>query len=577
MRPMSGRFLMSERFELHDDDITNRLKWLMLMRMILVTFLLGVTLIAGFKSRSQEVVSSFTSLYLLIGYSYLFTGFSAVVFKYVKRKIGLSYFQILGDIVFITGVLQITGGIESPFVFLYFLSIISGSILYYKRGSLSAAALSALSYMVLFYFNTAGWSWFHAGGHSITEMTQLYYRGFLNLFSFFVIAFLSNELAKRLETAGEEIKEREDRIEDLQVLHENIIRSVTSGLITTDQNGMITSVNLSAEKILQMSMNEILHAGVVRIFPYPEVRGYLNRHVSDDDEGYSRFEITHISRHGDEKTLGMTLSRLRNTKGDYTGFLCAFQDLTRFKSMEEKMKKREQLAVIGELAAGIAHEIRNPLASMSGSIQVLRSELDLSKENRRLMDIILKETDRLNSLIGNFLMYARPRSLECRPVRIKELIDEAVTLLKNSGRIAASIRIETDIEEDTEIFADPVSIRQVFWNLAVNAVEAMPEGGILRVSVKAQDRKLSKEKGSTGFVRMTVSDTGGGIDPAARKKLFFPFYTTKERGSGLGLAIVHQIVQQHAGWIDVVNHPGSGVEFHLYLPEAAPSMVLNGV
>ena len=569
---------MSERFKLHSDDITNRLKWLMLMRVILVTFLLGVTLLVSLENRNQEVVSSLTSLYLLIGYSYLLTCISAVVFKYVKRKIWLSYSQILGDIVFITGILQITGGIESPFVFLYFLSIISGSILYYKRGSLNAAVFSALSYMGLFYFNTAGWAWFHAGHYPVHEMTQLYYRGFLNLFSFFVIAFLSNQLAKRLEMAGEEIRQKEDTIEDLQALHENIIRSVTSGLITTDLNGRITSVNLSAEKILQMPMDEIMKYRLDHLLPYPEVKDYLADNALDQDEDYSRFEMTYLNRHGHEKNLGMTLSRLRNKGGDCTGYLCIFQDLTRFKLLEEKMRRREQMAVIGELSAGIAHEIRNPLASMSGSIQVLRSELDLNKENKKLMDIILKETDRLNNLIGSFLMYARPRSLECRPVQIKKLVEETIMLLQNSRRMAAPVRIETDIEEDAEILADPMAIRQVFWNLAINAVEAMPDGGNLRVAAsRVQDRKLSKGKGNTGFVRVTVSDTGGGIDPETRKKLFFPFYTTKERGSGLGLAIVHQIIQQHAGWIDVVNHPGSGAEFHLYLPEAAPSMVLNGV
>ncbi|MEK6775808.1 MAG: ATP-binding protein [bacterium] len=557
----------------------NRLKWLMLMRVILVSFLLLVTLLISLRNRDQEVVSSLTSLYLLIGYSYLLTAVSGAIFKYVKKHVWLSYFQIVGDIVFITGILQITGGIESPFVFLYFLSIISGSILYYKRGSLTAAVLSALSYMGLFYFNTAGWYWFHAGSYPVQEMTQLYYRGFLNLFSFFVIAFLSNQLAKRLEIAGEEIREKEDRIEDLQSLHENIIGSVTSGLITTGLNGRLTSVNQAARKILQMSMGDILKYGLDQLFPYPEVSEYLAKDALDQDEDSIRFETTYLNGHGDEKILGMTLSRLRNKGADFAGFLCTFQDLTRFKLLEEKMKRREQLAMIGELSAAIAHEIRNPLASMSGSIQVLRSELDLSKENRRLMDIIIKETDRLNSLIGNFLMYARPRSLECKPVGIKKLVDETITLLQNSTRMTVPVRFETEIEEDAEILVDPMAIRQVFWNLAINAVEAMPEGGTLRVTAtRVQDRKLSKGEGRTGFVRVTVSDTGGGIDPAARKKLFFPFHSTKERGSGLGLAIVHQIVQQHAGWIDVVNNdPGTGAVFHLYLPEAAPSMVLNGV
>jgi two-component system sensor histidine kinase PilS (NtrC family) len=560
--------------KIQPDDLQIRIKWIMLMRVILVTFLFGVTILASFRSGSSEIVSSFTYLYFLIAYSYLLTGLSAFFYKYVKRLSWFSYFQIVVDIFFITGILQITGGVESPFVFLYFLSILSGSLLLYQQGSLIAAIMSALSYMVLVYIKMGGLTSLKVDDAVVYEPSLLYYKIFLNLFSFFIIAFLGNQLAKRLKIAGEQIQQKEESIQDLQIFNENIIQSIKSGLITTDLAGKITSVNRSAEKITRIEKEEILKLYLVQLFPYPEVKQYLESKSLEKGEEASRFEVTFVNRQSEKLILGMTLSLLQNKWWNHTGLICTFQDLTRFKALEEKMRRNEQLAMIGELSAGIAHEIRNPLASMSGSIQVLRSELDLSIENKRLMDIILKETDRLNTLIGNFLMYARPRPLECKPVRIKDLFEETFTLLQNNRQTGESIRMETDIDETIELLVDAMAVRQVFWNLASNAVEAMAEGGILRIQMS----NVTKQNSSNGdrgeeVVRISVSDTGPGVAQEIGKTLFFPFHTTKEGGSGLGLAIVHQIMQQHGGWVDVVSHPGEGAVFHLYFPMAVQPVV----
>lgn len=556
------------------DDLRIRLKWLMLMRVILVTFLFGVTILVSLRGGPIEVVSSFTALYLLIGYAYLLTGLSAFFFNYIKRPVLFSYIQIVGDILFITGILQITGGVESPFVFLYFLSIISGSLLRYQQGSLVAVILSALSYMILFYLNPVGGSGFHLLRTLGDKEVQLYYRTFLNIFSFAIIAFLSNQLARRLKIAGEELKEKEDSMKDLEVLYESIIQSVTSGLVTTNLAGRITSVNPSAEKILGRPSREIRQTSLEQLFPYPEVRDFLATCAAEEKAEPLRFECTYTDPESGEMILGMTLSLLKDNSVERTGILSTFQDLTRIKALEEKMRQKEQLAMIGELAAAIAHEIRNPLASMSGSIQVLRSELDLTEENRRLMEIILKETDRLNNLIGNFLTYARPRPLECRPTHLRELVEETVTLLKRSRRIGETIAIGMEIDEDMAVSADPTAMRQVLWNITINAIEAMPHGGILRFTAeKADSGPSSHDDREARFVQFTISDTGEGIDPGIRKKLFFPFHTTKERGSGLGLAIVHQIIRQHGGWVDVVSTRGEGATFQFYLPAAVRSMV----
>ncbi len=406
-------------------------------------------------------------------------------------------------------------------------------------------------------------------------LSQLYYRVFLNLFSFVIIAFLSNQLTGRLKKAGEAIREREDSIEDLQVLNENIVQSVTSGLITTDLAGRITSANISSEKILKITRREIMQTTLDRLFPLHQVKDYLSRvstNVSDDV--FSRFEGSRLAPIGEEMILGMTLSLLRNNRGEPVGVLCTFQDLTQMKTLEGEMRRREQLAMVGELAAGIAHEIRNPLASMSGSIQVLASELELKEDSRQLMEIILKETDRLNNLIGNFLMYAKPRPLACKPLRLKELLEESLTLLQNSDRLPRGVCIETDLDSDTQLHVDAMAIRQVFWNLVINAIEAMPDGGRLKIAcTRMSQEHVQASDAGTSMVRISISDTGGGIDPCIKEKLFFPFHTTKEGGSGLGLAIVHQIIKQHDGWVDAVSVPGDGSVFHLYLPESTPALM----
>ncbi len=570
---------MSVRPTPQQEDLFSRLKWLMFMRIALVTFLFGVTLLVSLRNPGNGVISSFTLLYLLIGYAYLLTGLSAFFFKYIRRPVRFAYLQIAGDIVFITGILQITGGIESPFVFLYFLSIISGSLLHYRKGGLTAALLSTLSYLALLYIGTWGAHFFHRTPTSFDPL-QIYYRTFLNLFSFLVVAFLSNQLAHRLKKAGEKIQEKEINIEDLQTFNENIIQSVPSGLITTDLSGCVTSVNRSAEKILAVPQSELLQMNLEELFPTEQITHYLHHAPAQTArENFRRFEIPFTDARREERILGMTLAHLCNNRTELQGFLCTFQDLTRIKTLEEKMKRNEQLAMIGELSAGIAHEIRNPLASMSGSIQMLKDELDLDDANRRLMEIILKETDRLNNLIGNFLLYARPKRLERSNVLLKELVDETLTLLQYNHRIQKAHSISVNLPDRLELNVDSTAIRQVLWNLAVNAIDAMPAGGTLAISGRkiADDRPPAQGKEGTSMIRISFSDTGSGIDPEIRERIFFPFHTTKEGGTGLGLAIVHQFIQQHDGWIDAVSLPEEGTTFHLYLPEKTPAVVLQEV
>jgi len=276
--------------------------------------------------------------------------------------------------------------------------------------------------------------------------------------------------------------------------------------------------------------------------------------------------------------LGFSISTLRDSKEMVRGKIVIFQDLTRIMEMEEQVRRSEKLAAIGQLAAGIAHEIRNPLASVSGSIQLLKRELKLDLENKRLMDIVLRETDRLNALISEFLLFAQPSQKQCESVDVKYLIEDTLDLFVNNPEWRKKIELRKNIEAGIRLRANPEQIRQILWNLIVNAVQAMSEGGTLTVTSKMVHEDEAGEKytpesyhgvkmGNLGasYVEISIGDTGIGIRPENLDKIFDPFYTTKESGTGLGLAIVYRIIEDYHGNISVKSELGRGTVFTIRL------------
>ena len=246
------------------------------------------------------------------------------------------------------------------------------------------------------------------------------------------------------------------------------------------------------------------------------------------------------------------------------GNILLFQDVTELTEIEREMKRVEGLALVGELAAGIAHEIRNPMASISGSIQMLKEELETDKVNRRLMDIILREIDRLNHLVNDFLKYARPKPIDLHEFHLNQLIAESLELLKNSGKWNKNIELKIELDSMDKILSDPAQIRQVIWNIFLNAIEAMPLEGTLFVKTKSVTTKTYGDKESD-MIEITVRDSGKGFSEKALKQMFSPFFTTKEEGSGLGLAMVKQIVEGLKGNIYGHNSSEGGAELILRL------------
>jgi len=347
-----------------------------------------------------------------------------------------------------------------------------------------------------------------------------------------------------------------------------------SGLLTTDTEGRITTFNPEAERITGRSAAEARGCDVEEMLPGARAA------VIDRASGEGRHARTRMpfrDGRGAEIHLGVAAYILREQGGAPTGHVVIFQDVTDVVAMEDDLRRSERLAAVGELSAGIAHEIRNPLAAISGCIQILRRpglEKPAAAESQRLMDIVLRETDRLNRLITEFLHYARPRPPELDSVPVRHCVDEVIEMLEAS--LPPGVELEVDVPAELGVRADPSQLRQVLWNLALNGCQAMPDGGRLRVEAEparggssqepsAADRNEQEEQ-KDAWVEITVRDQGGGIPREAMEQLFEPFFTTKAEGTGLGLATVHRIVQEHGGDVRVESAAGQGTSFRVRLP-----------
>jgi len=527
----------------------------MVSRVVLLTFLLGTLIFFQYGYR----IHSFPTVYLkyLLLSIYSLTGIYWYLLKKSQNLSFLAYLQISVDIILITVLVYITGGIDSGFSLLYHLTIISASIILYRRGGYLSAALSSILYGCMLdmqYYNALG----IVQSPNFTAM-QVLFQVFINILSFYTVALLSGYLSDRLRKTSHELRAKSMDYEDLRTMQDHILKSVRSGILTTDLEGQITSCNPAAESITGYSYTELKTR-------WHDIFGNsikeLFGHTDDLKDRPYRFDGEIVKKNGDVVILGISASLLRDDKNDIHGIILVFQDITKLVEMEEKIRRQEQLAVVGSLAAGIAHEIRNPLASLSGSIQVLQGELDLKGDDKHLMDIVVRETDRLNTIITEFLEYARPQALQTEQILLSAILDETVLLLKNSRDFREGITIRVDVDPDVVIKGDALRMRQVFWNLLINSCQAIPDTGEITVSTL----QVSYGEGGAAWCEIVIQDTGCGISHEYLDKIFDPFFTTKTRGTGLGLAIVSRIIEDHGGIINVESETGRGTKFRIRLP-----------
>ena len=550
---------------MNSTDLRRRVAWLIAIRVVISTMLLGGAIVAQVTAPGSFPVNPF---FFLVGLTYGLTIVYASLLGLVDRYRWLVDIQLAFDAVIVSAFIYFTGGVASYFSSLYVLPIVAASVVRFRRGGLIVASVSALLYVavVLTQFLTAAGilneSWLSAGRVVLPTAATAQYTVAINLFGFFAVALLSGSLAEKVRSAGARLEQASTEIADLQALNQHVIDSLPSGLATTDRQQRILTFNLGAESITGMPFAAVVGRHVSEVLQLPKFLADSLAHGHVPAAPGRRFEFKF--QRGDDRgeiDLGLGVAHLQ-TPGGRAGYLITFQDVTDIKKLERDARMQQRLAAVGEMAAGIAHEIRNPLASMSGSIQILRQELPLSAEQEQLMDIVLRESERLNSSIRSFLAYARPQRFEIARFDVRRALNDTALLLRNSSEIRDGHLIDVELPP-TELWfeADENQIKQIVWNLATNGVRAMPDGGRLKL--------VGVFEPASDSLVITVRDEGIGIAPEELDGLFQPFHGSFAKGSGLGLAIVHRIVTDYNGEIQVSSRRGEGTAVSVRLPARA--------
>jgi len=519
------------------------LAWLVKVRIIILTLLLGLELTIVRLTPVFFPLRLFVTVILLW---FTISIFYLLLLSFWQEYRIQSLLQVLTDMVLVSLVIYATGGVDSSFNFLYPLVIIVACILLPRVWAYLTAALAFILYgtvLELTYFEVIpSYSTTHP------EVKALQAIILVNLFGYLAVAYLAGLLATKLRQVDVKLKDTSGALENLQALHENIIQSITEGLVTTGLDGHISFVNSAAEKLLGCLQHELVGQPIHRLFldPLPRV-----------DSEHPHAEVRFVVASGFRKTFRVLVSALAVPEGGNLGYVYMFDDLTEIRRLEREIRMQDRLAAVGRLAAAIAHEIRNPLTSIAGAVHLLSGIPDLSEEHRQLLQIVTRESERLNDIITDFLAYSRGRQYQFKKVDLLPLLEDTLTLLEH--RLAAEnrgIRVERKFKTDEAwTLADGDKIKQVFWNFCENAVRAMPHGGTLTASVEASGNSWE----------MHFADTGPGMSPQLIEKIFEPFQSQFEGGTGLGLAIVYQIVQAHEGKVWARSKPGQGCVFVLRL------------
>lgn len=540
--------------------LERRLRYLVLVRLAFATFLLGAALLV----RLGPGEPGGYAIHPLYGFTAAIYALSALYLT-LGRWVGaraLAHVQVLGDVAGVSTLIYITGGLASIFGFLYFPVIIAASALLYRGGAMLAATASALLFALVLGLQFTGYLNPPFAPPGLPNAAGLLYKLLTHAAAFYLVAGLSAYLAEEARRSAGQLSVKQQEVRRLDEFNRSVVQSMGSGLITTDERGRISSLNRAAERILAVREAQVLGTPLEALCP--EMAAQLGDRAAAEPEG--RHDLVFRRADGTELCLGFSVSPLlAGHEGEEApgpvGHVLIFRDLTALRRMEERVRRAERLAAVGELAAGIAHEIKNPLASISGGVQMLQAEPEISPQNQRLLAIVSREARRLNGLVEDFLLFARPGSRPRQRLDLAAVATEALDSLR--ARLAPGVRLEPHIEAGLWVQAAPEEMRQLMANLLTNALEAMPDGGTLTVELRPE------EEG----VRLRVSDTGRGIGAEDLNRIFTPFFTRKERGTGLGLAIVHAIVERHGGRIEVASRPGQ-TTFTVWLPttEAAAQL-----
>ena len=532
-----------------------KLLWLIGGRAAVITLLLGSAILIQIKAPGSLAVDPF---FFMIGLTYALTVVYTLALPFVERHRWMIDLQLGADAIIVSAIVHFTGGVISYFTSLYVLPIIAAAMIQSWRGGIMVAVLGSLIYTGIGASQYAVEPLLPVSvAASLPTLRVALFTVGLNVFGFLVVAVLSGYLAEGLVRADARLEKASTELADLQAFSQHVINSLTSGLMTTDMNGRVMTFNGAAETITGLTARAVVgrHAEEVLQFP-PELEGVFAR--PHRRPRLTRLEVPFTRGDGRQIELGLSGAPLMTPRGE-TGFLLIFQDVTEARKQDRETHVQQRLAAVGQMAAGIAHEIRNPLASMSGSIQILRQELPLTEEQGQLMDIVLRESERLNDTIRSFLAYARPQRQALTTFDVRTVITDTARLLENSPELHETHVIAVDVPDSpVRLQADEAQIRQIVWNLATNGLRAMPSGGRLTLSASSDE--------NAGEVTLTVSDEGVGIAAEEIEGIFQPFRGAFMKGTGLGLSIVHRIVSDYGGEIKVTSNKGEGTALRVRFP-----------
>ena len=466
--------------------------------------------------------------------------------------------QLGGDLLLVSALVYTFGGIQSPFSMFYPVVIVLAAYLFGRPAVATTFATAAfVLYSALLTGLYLGWSWPPRNPDIEPETTlRLAYNFVVALIGFYSVALLGATLSRRTRLVEQELREKKEDLASLRVVHQDVIQSIISGLLTTDPRGRVSSINRAGQQILGVDEGELLGRPVVAGPVFDET--LWARCLEECIRTGRAWDEVVVDRGGDPISVGFSMTPLKDAQDDPRGYIVIFQDLTEKRKLQEELRLKDRMAAVGELAAGIAHEIGNPLAAISGSAQMLAGSLPPEASGGRLVEIILKESQRLDRTIKGFLRFARPKDSALVRFDVVELLREHFVLLRNSEEVASAHELELEVgEEPVMMIGDADQIHQILWNLCRNALRAMPDGGTLQ---------LRGHRSGSGTYLLQVIDNGRGMTPEERAKLFQPFQSFFDRGMGIGMSIVYRIVQEHGGRLRVESSEGQGTTITVELP-----------
>jgi two-component system sensor histidine kinase PilS (NtrC family) len=559
-----------------DKELLLRVKTIMVLRIV---FLTGFVLLVIAFERNSLQETPIVPLSAVLCAAYFLALASALFLRIGMNLLSVAWFQVLGDLCVIGGIIFTTGGVESPLSFLFLFVIVGSSVMLPRAASYLTASGASIIYGLLIdleYFRVVQPIYFFPKSSTSFQGAYLFYTIALNIASFFAVAYLSSILNNRLRLIKDELRSKSIDFRKLQEFHRNVVQNMDNGLMTTDLEGRVTSVNIACEAITGYPLNECIGKLCHQLLPMEELTR-LFTYKGDSIPMPHHMEGECVRRDNEAMLISLKMSYLLNQEADpkknleeqVEGYICVFEDRTEIHKMEEKMKQSEQLAAVGKFSAGLAHEIRNPLASLSGSIQVLKETLEIDEQQQRLMNIVLKETERVNDIVTDFLSYSQPRKSKPTVIDLTQLLQDIIILMKNSNEYDPSINIQLVAPPDHIIIqSEEAQIKQVIWNLCINGIQAMDKSGNLIMTInKVNGYKHKKFATNRRGVVIIVEDQGRGIPLEELETIFDPFFTTREEGVGLGLPTVKQIVERFAGYIGVESEPGRGTCFDVFLPQ----------